>query len=106
MRYVDALNEGDPVKVASLYQQNGVHVTSKRTLQSPTDISSWYTDLLSKKLPNARFQITGNSQKDNIRTLTWTAEADTGKVLDGKDSLGIKDEQIAYHYSYFTIQTA
>jgi hypothetical protein len=24
--------------------------------------------------------------------------------LDGKDSLGIKNDKIAYHYSYFTVQ--
>lgn len=105
LRYVDALNEGDPDKVAALYKQNGVHVTAKRTLQSPTEISNWYSELLTEQLPNARFQITGNSEKDNMRTLTWTAQADTGRVLDGKDSIGVKDEQIAYHYSYFTVQS-
>ncbi len=106
LRYVDALNQGDPAKIASLYSKNGVHVTAKRTLQSPTEISNWYSELLNKQLPQARFQITGSSQKDNIRTITWTAEAKTGKVLDGKDSMGVKDNKIAYHYSYFTLKPA
>jgi len=50
--------------------------------------------------------MTGLAKKDNIHTLTWTAESSAGQVLDGKDSLGVKDEQIAYHYSYFTIHKA
>ena len=106
IRYLDALNEGDPAKVAALYKQNGVHVTAKRTLQKPNEISNWYTDLLTNKLPNARFEVTGSSIKDNIRTITWTAESSLGRVLDGKDSIAVKDEKIAYHYSYYSLQQA
>ena len=104
IRFLDAVNSRDPVKVASLYSNNAVHVTGQRTIQGPSQILGWYNEMLKQKLPNASFHITGSSQRDNIRTVTWTAISSTGRVLDGKDSLGIKNDKIAYHYSYFTVQ--
>jgi hypothetical protein len=91
--------------VASLYSAEGVHVTAQRTLQGSEPILGWYNSLLKQTLPNARFELTGQSQKDSLHTVTWTAESATSRVLDGKDTLGIKDNQIAYHYSYFTVQS-
>jgi hypothetical protein len=104
IRYIEALNSNDPVKIASLYSANGVHVNAARTLQGPQAILGWYHSLLRDTLPNGRFEITGSTQSDNIRTLTWTAQTSSGRVLDGKDSLGVQNNQIAYHYSYFTVQ--
>lgn len=104
IRYLDALNSGDPVKVAALYQGSGVHVSAERTSQGGEAILRWYHRLLRETLPSARFNLTGMSVKDNIRTITWTAESSAGKVLDGKDSIGVKGEKIGYHYTYFTIQ--
>jgi hypothetical protein len=106
IRYIDALNSSDPVKVASLYSPSGVHVTAQRTAQGSQPILSWYNTLLKQTLPNAHFEITGQSQSENLRTVTWSAESALGRVLDGKDTLGVKDDQIAYHYSFFTIQRA
>lgn len=104
VRFLDALNSHDPVKVAALYAQKGMHVSASRTRQGTEAILRWYNSLLRETLPNASFAITGSSQKDNIHTITWTAESPKGRVLDGKDSLGVKDEKIAYHYTYFTVQ--
>jgi hypothetical protein len=102
-RLVDALNTGNPVKVAALYKKEGVHVTAQRTIKGRPAIQNWYTELLSQNLPSGRFQLTGRSQEENMRTVTWTADSKAGRVLDGKDSLGVKDDKIVYHYSYFTV---
>jgi hypothetical protein len=104
IRLVDALNSGDPIKVAALYDKESVHVTAQRTIKGRPAILNWYNELLSLKLPGSRFQVTGRSQKDNIRTVTWAADSKLGRVLDGKDSIGVKNNKILYHYSYFTVQ--
>jgi hypothetical protein len=65
----------------------------------------WYNSLLRERLPGARFVVTGASQQDNLRIITWTATSESGQVLDGKDSLGIQGDKIAYHYTYFTVQS-
>ncbi len=103
-RYLDALNSNDPVQVAALYGTAGVHVNAERTVQGGDAILGWYNSLLRETLPGARFEITGTSQNENLRVLTWTAQSNSGRVLDGKDSLGVKDNRIAYHYTYFTVQ--
>lgn len=103
IRLVEAMNSRDPVRVAALYSQNSVHVTAQRTLQGSEAILGWYNELLKNKLPNARFSVTGLGTKDNVRTLTWAADTSVGRVLDGKDSIAVKDGKIAYHYSYFTV---
>jgi hypothetical protein len=104
IRYLDALNSNDPVRVTALYSQAGVHVTGQRSVQGPEGILEWYNTLFKETMPNAHFTITGHSQTENIKTLTWAAESSTGRVLDGKDSFGVKDDQITYHYTFFTIQ--
>jgi hypothetical protein len=103
IRYVDALNSGDPAQVVALYQDLGIHVNAQRTLQGSDGILRWYGSLLRETLPGARFAITGQQHTGNISTLTWTAESPAGRVLDGKDSLGVQDNRIAYHYTYFTV---
>ncbi|MCW5876128.1 MAG: nuclear transport factor 2 family protein [Anaerolineales bacterium] len=104
IRYRDAINSNDPVKVAALYSPSGVHVNASHTRQGAEGILRWYNSLLREKLPEARLEITGQSHEGNIRTLTWTAQSSAGRVLDGKDSLGLQDDRIAYHYTYFTVQ--
>ena len=104
IRYLEALNSGDPLEVAALYNDSGVHVNAERSAQGNEAILGWYTQLLHNKLPGARFNLTGTKLDDNIRTITWTAESSAGKVLDGKDSIGVKGEKIGYHYTYFTVQ--
>lgn len=104
IRYLEALNSNDPVKVAALYDNNGVHVNAQRTVQGNEGILRWYNSLLRETLPNARFELTGDTQGETVRTFTWTAEASTGRVLDGKDTFGLKENQIAYHYTFFTVQ--
>ncbi len=118
IRFIEALNSSDPVKVASLYSADSVYINAQSTAQGSESILRWYNTLLQQTLPNARFELTGQSQLGNpsspqsgslgtgLRILTWAAESATGRVLDGKDTLGVKNGQIAYHYSYFTVQKA
>jgi hypothetical protein len=105
VRFMEALNSQDPVKVAALYGNAGVHVNAQRTVQGSEGILRWYNSLLRERLPGARFVVTGASQQDNLRIITWTATSESGQVLDGKDSLGIQGDKIAYHYTYFTVQS-
>jgi hypothetical protein len=96
-------NTHDPNRVIALYQDNAAHVTSSRTVVGSGPILEWYSDLLTKRLPNALFQLTGFSGTGNSRHLTWTATSPSGSIRNGNDTLGIRDGKIQYHYTYFTI---
>ena len=54
-------------------------------------------------LPEASFTVTGKSGQGESRRFTWTAKSKRGKVLDGSDTIGLKDGRIQYHYTYFTV---
>jgi hypothetical protein len=96
-------NTHDPSRVLSLYQDNAAHVTGARTVVGAQAIRDWYTELFSKRLPGALFQITGFSGSGNSRHISWTATSSGGTVRDGNDTLGIRDGKIQYHYTYFTV---
>jgi hypothetical protein len=102
-QYLDALNTQDPAKAASLYDPRAVHLNATRTIQGPQEITAWYSTLHNHVLPNGRFSLTGQSVSDNRRHITWSATSNQGRVLDGSDYIALKDDKIAYHYTYFTV---
>jgi hypothetical protein len=102
-RYLAALNTRNPTTVAELYANNAVHITSARTIQGRAAISSWYQSLFSQILPNANFTLTGFTGTGSSRHLTWTAVSPNGRVQNGNDTLGILDDRIMYHYTFFSV---
>lgn len=103
IRYIDALNTHNPDTVVELYNPTAVHVTAARTIQGTTAIRAWYQSLFTQLLPNAKFTLTGYSGSGSSRHFTWTAAGTQGKVENGNDTLGLVNEKISYHYSFFTI---
>ena len=97
------LNQPDRGDLIELYQPNAAHITIARTVVGLEEIIDWYETLFDQLLPNASFELTGKSGSGNSRHFTWTAISDHGEVLDGNDTLGIRDGRIQYHYTYFTI---
>jgi hypothetical protein len=104
-RYINALNTHKLGEVIKLYNPNAVHVTGSRTIQGTTAIQSWYDSLFKKMLPSAAFTLTGYSGNASSRHFTWTAVSRNGKVLNGNDTIGLSNEKIAYHFTFFTVTT-
>ena len=102
-RYIDVLNTNDPVQVAGLYSETGVHVNATRTVQGLAGLLGWYNTLFTQILPNATFTVTGFSGTGNSRHLTWSAVSSAGLVQNGNDTFGLLNDQIAYHYTFFTV---
>jgi hypothetical protein len=102
-RLIGRLNEANPGLVAGLYLENAAHVTGARTISGQQPIGEWYHTLFTRLLPNARFEITGKTGSGHSRHFSWKAESDRGAVKDGTDTLSLREGQIQYHYTYFTI---
>jgi hypothetical protein len=103
-RLVGRLNEGDGNLVADLYAENAAHVTGERMVFSRSAIADWYRQLLGELLPAGEFQVTGKAGSGSTRHYTWSARSPRGQVLDGNDTLGLREERIQFHFSYFTIR--
>lgn len=102
-RLVGRMNQHSPEHVSGLYADNAAHVTGARTVLGKGPVAEWYRVLFSKLLPNGEFRITGKSGTGRSRHFTWRAQSDTGEVLDGNDTLGLINNKIQYHYTYFTV---
>jgi len=102
-RILAAWNTRDVATVLALYQPNAAQVSGARTIVGSSPITDWYRNFLGNLLPGGTFTLTGRSGEGNSRHFTWTATSSAGRVLDGNDTLGMRDGKIQYHYTYFTI---
>lgn len=103
-RFIDALNTRSVDQVLALYGSNATHITPARTIQGTAAIRSWYTSFFTQLLPNASFTLQDYSGSATSWQFTWKAASSAGSVNDGKDTIGILDGQITYHYSQFTVK--
>ena len=102
-RYVQALNDRDLDALSALYQPNAGHVTARHTVIGTQSIRDWFQRLLDEDLPTGAFNV-GNSQGSGASwTFQWTANSPGGQVLDGADTLGLRNGLIQYHYMSYTI---
>jgi len=102
-QYFSALNLHSADQASALYLSNAVHVDPERTRQGSDLIRQWYQALFQKLLPNAAFTLVQQTSTTSARHFSWTATSTAGKVTNGKDSIGLVDGKIAYHYTYFTV---
>jgi hypothetical protein len=102
-RLVSSWNTHDPNRVIALYQDNAAHVTSDRTVVGSQPIIDWYMDLFANRLPGALFRLSSYTGTGNTRYISWTASSPKGNVVNGNDTIGLRNGKIQYHYTYFTI---
>lgn len=102
-KYIETLNTGDPLNPVLLYQLNGVHITAAEVAQGPEKLLAWYNTFLKQTLPDGVFHVTEVTGEGNTRHIQWTAESSKGRVLNGKDTLGLLGGKINFHYTFFDV---
>ncbi|MFQ5409661.1 MAG: nuclear transport factor 2 family protein [Anaerolineales bacterium] len=102
-RYVDALNNRDLDALIGLYQPNAGHVTARHTVIGTQAIRDWYERLLDDDLPGGAFNVGNPHGQGASWTFQWTANSPAGQILDGADTLGLRNGLIQYHYMSYTI---
>lgn len=99
--YIEALNNRDIDSIASLYHENAGHVNAQRLLLGIQSIKNWYHDLLHEVLPAGTFAIDQVRGTGSSWTFNWTFHSPSGQLAGGKDTLGMRQGRIQYHYSSF-----
>jgi len=103
-RYLQALNAHDTVQLATLYAPTGAHFHKNEALQGPAEILTWYHNFFTQTFPDGAFTLRDVSGSGRVRHFTWTASAPDGRrILNGKDTIGLDDDKIAYHYTFFSV---
>lgn len=103
--YINALNSLNPEKVVELYNPRAVYITSERTIHGLKSLHSWFKTFFNQLLPNATFKLTNFIGTGSFRYFTWTATSNNGSVQNGSDTIGLHDDKIAYHYSFFSVKS-
>jgi hypothetical protein len=88
----------------ALYDSRAVHVTARRTLQGTAAIQNWYQQLFNQFLPNAAYRLEEETGRLGSRQFSWTASSTAGRVTAGRDSFGLVDGKIVYHFTHFNIE--
>ncbi len=105
-RYIQALNNRNPLEVVDFYRENAVHIRSQNAIQGKTAIKAWVTTLLDE-FPDGDFSLISETQNKNIHSFQWQATDKSGMVFTGRETLGTHEDQISYQYSFFSpIETA
>ncbi len=98
-----ALNSRQFASILDIYAKNAVLVTPRQTIQGDANIQAFYEQVIMTELKGGVFKVTSKTTKDNTIHYTWTCKAQTGSVTDGKDTIGIRNNTVIYHYCYYTI---
>jgi hypothetical protein len=96
---IDGINNRNLENILFLYNSEAVHITAKETIQGKTAIRIWYEKMLNGTYKNCSFILSGIEGKNDNRHFSWTAKSSDGKNYFGKDSIGLQDGKIIYHYS-------
>lgn len=101
---IQAYNQQDYTRLYHLYHPDAVHINPDQTVQGHEGILRWYHSFFVDQFPSGKFTLTGASGNNTNRTFTWSAQGAKGSIMDGNDTLGILQNRISYHYSYYSIR--
>ncbi|HOQ68632.1 MAG TPA: nuclear transport factor 2 family protein [Anaerolineaceae bacterium] len=103
-RLFDALNAMQYDPMLEIYAPNAVLVTPQQTIQGNANIRGFFGQMLTNQLNDGDFRVTSKEVKDNVIHYTWTCHSRRGIVNNGKDTVGLKDGRVLYHYCYYSIE--
>ena len=99
--FVEALNNRDIDSLIGLYHENAGHVNAQRLILGVQSIRDWYRNLLYNVLHTGNFAIDQVRGTGSSWTFQWTFHSPAGQIAGGKDTLGIRQGRIQYHYSSY-----
>ena len=99
----EALNTRQFDRINEIYTRNAVLVTPRQTIQGRDAIRAFFEQVLINELKNGDFRVVTKRGRENTIHYNWTCDSATGNVATGKDTLGIKNNKIIYHYCFYTI---
>jgi len=98
-KFISALNSKDPDTVAALYADNAVHIGKSSAIQGKSNIRNWAASLI-QEISGTEFKLLNQTQEENIHSFQWEVSTAAGGILSGRDTVGVAEEKISYHYSF------
>jgi hypothetical protein len=98
-KYISALNSKDPDNVTALYADNAIRIGKASAIQGKTNIREWAASLM-QEYSGVEFKLLNQTREKNIHNFQWEVTANNGGILSGRDTVGVADDKISYHYSF------
>lgn len=98
-KYISAMNSHDPNQVLKFYHHNAVLIRTANAVRGTQDIRVWIRSLM-EKYAKGEFKLLIETHSKNIHNFRWQAEDLSGNQSEGRDTMGLKDDKIIYHYSF------
>jgi ketosteroid isomerase-like protein len=97
--YIEALNKKDLDTLFSLYSKNSVLIRVDSAIQGSEAIHQWIAVQL-KRFKAESFSLIDQSQSGSVFNIRWESTASDGSYVEGRDTLGVKDQKILYQYTF------
>ena len=97
-KYISAMNKQDLDQVLKLYHHNAFLIRSARAVQGKEGIRAWIKSLLAS-YAKGEFKLINDVQNRNIHNFRWQTEDTAGNQFEGRDTMGLLDDKIIFHYS-------
>lgn len=98
-RYIEALNKKDLQTLANFYTKNSVLIRVESALQGRAAIQEWITSHLANHKPG-KFNLVDQSRSKGAFSFRWEGLNSNGTPVQGRDTLGVKEGKILYHYAF------
>ncbi len=98
-RYIQALNSKDPNKVLDFYADHAIHIRAEGAVQGKEAIRNWLASLMQDQTKGDFTLVSQTTHEKTGYSFQWAGKDKTGKLLEGRDTLGVLDQKITYQYS-------
>ena len=98
-RYVDALNKKDLETIVNMYIKNSVLIRADTAMQGREAIHSWIASQL-ESYKDGKFNLIDQSESGSVFSFRWEGNRSDGSPVEGRDTLGVKEGKILYHYAF------
>ena len=100
---MDAMNQHNPDAILALYHPQAVHISRGRTVQGLEGIKDWYQVFLNHEIPAAIFTLKQSQGSSITRHFSWEARTPTLEIENARDTIGLLNGKILYHYTCCTL---
>jgi len=97
-QYFTALNTNNPDKVLKFYHNNAVFISTGSAMVGKKAIREWLEGLM-KENQGRKFTLLQENVERQIHNFRWQLQNIDGSLTEGRDTMGVIDNTIRYHYS-------
>lgn len=97
--FIEALNKKDIQTLTNFYTDKSVLIRVESAVQGQGAIQEWIASQI-ETYREGGFSLIDQSQSGNIFSFRWECSKPDGSQVEGRDTLGINEGKILYHYVF------